>query len=125
MPKTTTKKRKPHYDCSKCPGYCCSYSRIAVQDSDIERLAKHFGLSTAAARKKFTYHYVTKELDEQLLRHRKDHVYTSTCMFFDQKLRRCTVYEARPGVCRKYPEDRVCGYYQFLKFERSQQGDDD
>ena len=96
--------RKPQYDCAKCPGYCCSYSRIAVSDFDIERLARHFGLSESAARRKFTYHYKTKELDEQLLRHKKDHIFKSTCQFFDQKARRCTVYAARPSVCRIYPE---------------------
>ena len=119
------KKPKPRYDCSKCPGYCCSYSRIAVSDFDIERLARHFGIDTETARRKFTYRHKTRELDEQLLRHKKDHVYESTCRFFDQDARRCTVYEARPSVCRLYPEDRVCGYWQFLKFERSQQGDED
>lgn len=113
------------YDCAKCPGYCCSYPRIAVSDFDIERLARHFGIGVAEARRKFTYRYRTKELDEQLLRHRKDHIYHSTCRFFDQRLRRCTVYEARPSVCRIYPEDRTCGYYEFLKFERAQQGDDE
>ena len=56
----TTKTRKPLYDCAKCPGYCCSYSRIAVSDFDIKRLARHFGLTEAAARRKFTYHYKTK-----------------------------------------------------------------
>ena len=121
----TLKTSKPRYDCSKCPGYCCSYSRIAVTDFDIERLARHFGIDTAAARRKFTYRYKTRELDEQLLRHKKDHVYKSTCRFFDQHARRGTVYEARPTVCRRYPEDRVCGYWQFLQFERSQQGDED
>jgi Fe-S-cluster containining protein len=46
-------------------------------------------------------------------------------MFFDQDERRCTIYAARPGVCRKYPEEGRCGYFDFLKFEREQQGDDD
>ncbi|HET7203760.1 MAG TPA: YkgJ family cysteine cluster protein [Steroidobacteraceae bacterium] len=119
------KQVKPRYDCSKCPGYCCSYSRIAVTDFDIERLARHFGIGTDRARRKFTYRYKTKEHDEQLLRHKKDHVYASTCRFFDQQKRRCTVYEARPSVCRIYPEDSGCGYWQFLKFERAQQGDDE
>lgn len=123
----TQKKKvsKPRFDCSKCPGYCCSYSRIAISDADIERLARHFGISNAAAKERFTYRYKTREVDEQLLRHKKDHVYKSTCRFFDQDARRCTVYEARPSVCRKYPEDKVCGYFQFLSFERSQQGDED
>jgi Fe-S-cluster containining protein len=119
------KKPKPRYDCAKCPGYCCSYPRIAVSDFDIERLARHFGISAAVARERFTYHYRTKELDEQLLRHRTDHIFASTCRFFDQKARRCTVYEARPSVCRIYPSGAVCGYYEFLRFEREQQGDDD
>jgi Fe-S-cluster containining protein len=122
---TKQKARKSLYDCTKCPGYCCSYSRIAISDFDVERLARHFGISKAAARLKFTYHYQTKELDEQLLRHRKDHVFKSTCMFFDQDERRCTVYVARPSVCRIYPDASKCGYYEFLKFERIQQGDEE
>ena len=44
---------------------------------------------------------------------------------FDQDERRCTIYAARPGVCRKYPEEGRCGYFDFLKFEREQQGDDE
>jgi Fe-S-cluster containining protein len=46
-------------------------------------------------------------------------------MFLDQDKRRCTIYEARPAVCRKYPDSTHCGYYDFLKFEREQQGDDE
>ena len=44
-------------------------------------------------------------------------------MLLDQEKRRCTVYEARPGVCRKYPDSNRCGYYDFLKFEREAQDD--
>lgn len=116
---------KTRYDCARCPGYCCSYPRIAVSETDVARLARHFGIDVEAARTRFTYRYRSGDVDEQLLRHRKDHVFASTCRFFDQVARRCTVYEARPGVCRKYPEHRTCGYYEFLKFEREQQGDDE
>lgn len=115
---------KPRFDCSTCPGYCCSHPRIAVSDHDIVRLAKHFGLSAAGARKQFTYHYKTKEADEWILRHHKDHVYASICRFFDRDTRRCTVYEARPNVCRRYPYGNQCGYYDFLKFERAHQDDE-
>ena len=115
--------KKNSFDCSKCPGYCCSHPRIAVSDFDIVRLATHFGLSVAAAKKKFTYRYKTKEADEVILRHQKDHVYKSICRFFDTDERRCTIYEARPNVCRKYPYGNKCGYYDFLKFEREHQDD--
>ena len=41
------------YDCSKCPGYCCSYDRITVSKRDVARLAKHFHIDydTAVANK--------------------------------------------------------------------------
>jgi uncharacterized protein len=114
---------QPRYNCLKCPGYCCSHARIAVTDHDIERLARHLGVSSRQARERFTYRYQTKEVDEQILRHQKDHIYKSVCRFFDTDKRRCTVYEARPNVCRKYPYGARCGYYDFLRFEREHQDD--
>jgi len=96
-----------------------------VSDYDIARLAKHFGISFETAKKRFTYRYKTKDADEQILRHQRDHIYKSVCRFFDRDERRCTVYEARPNVCRRYPYGSVCGYYFFLKFEREHQGDDE
>ena len=114
---------KARYDCSKCPGYCCSYARIAVSDRDIARLARHFDIDVETARRRFTYHYTADGENEWVLRHRRDSVFDSMCRFFDQENRRCTVYEARPTVCRKYPYGAKCGYYEFLAFEREQQGD--
>jgi Fe-S-cluster containining protein len=106
------------FDCSKCPGYCCSHQRIAVSEHDIRRLASHFAISERAARKRFTYRYQAEGVDEQILRHHNDAIFTSVCRFFDRDTRRCTVYAARPNVCRKYPYGNACGYYKFLKFER-------
>ena len=122
-------KNKVDYDCGKCPGYCCSYPLIIVTDDDIARLASHFGISKEKAKTRFTRGYRFKsddpkqDIKERILRHTKDHIYASTCQFFDQNLRRCTVYEARPDVCRQFPDGKKCGYYTFLKFERKHQGD--
>ena len=113
-------KLKLLYDCTKCPAYCCSYEAIVVDKRDLNRLAKHFGIDVEVARRRFTK---TAE-GEQVLRHQKDKVFGSVCMFFDVKARRCTVYEARPGVCHEYPDSPHCGYYDFLKWERVHQGDD-
>jgi len=109
------------YVCAQCPGYCCSYDWIEVTDHDLARLARHHGISLRDARRRFT------KLDsgKRVLRHRRDHVFRSTCLFFDQEKRRCTVYEARPFVCRRYPSTPKCGYFEFLVFEREQQGDDE
>jgi uncharacterized protein len=107
------------FNCNKCPGYCCTHPRISVTDHDITRLAKHFGISDAAARKRLTYTYTFGDtVNEQILRHQKDSVYATVCKLFDRDKRQCSVYAARPNVCRKYPYGDTCGYYSFLKFER-------
>lgn len=118
-----TKKVVPKlsYDCLKCPAYCCSYDRIIVEKRDLARLARHFDLDPEVARKRFT-----KVVEgEQVLRHQKDRVYGSVCMFLDPKSRGCTIYDARPAVCREYPDRPRCGYYDFLKWERIFQEDDE
>lgn len=120
-----TKPVKIQYDCAKCPGYCCSYPRIEVLDDDLKRLAEHFGLEPAEAGRKFTRFYVSDEGRERILRHRKDAIFGSICRFFDTRVRRCTVYEARPDVCRDYPNGGKCGYYEFIKFERKHQDNPD
>jgi uncharacterized protein len=110
-----------HYDCSKCPAYCCSYDRVIVNKRDINRIARHFDLDPETALLRFT-----KVVEgEQVLRHQKDEIYGSVCMFLDTKTRRCTIYNARPAVCREYPDRPHCGYYDFLKWERRQQGDEE
>ncbi len=121
-------KRKPFpvpvrlkYSCNKCPAFCCTYTDIEVTARDIARLARHFGLDLETAEERFTKLEPKEKV--RLLRHRRDQVFDTACMFLDQKERRCTVYEARPGVCRTYPDTNRCGYYDFLHFEREQQGD--
>lgn len=116
--KTSPRKR---YNCLKCPAYCCSYVHIPVTDSDVSRLAKHFGMSNAEAERKFT-----KTGDEdtpRVMRHKADPHFTTICRFIDTETRRCTVYEARPKICRDFPTQSRCGYYDFLTFEREVQND--
>lgn len=112
---------RPSYDCSRCPAYCCSYEQIGVKRSDIKRLAKHFGIDADTAEERFT----KIRNGERVLRHRQDAIYGSACMFLDPKTRRCTVYESRPAVCHEYPDKPRCGYYDFLKWERTHQDDPD
>jgi Fe-S-cluster containining protein len=111
------------YSCDRCPSYCCSYPRIVVTEADLRRLAAHLGLTPEAAARKFTKK--GEEPGEVVLRHQPDETYGTVCRFLDRETRRCTVYQARPGVCRSYPGTRRCGYYDFLSFERKVQEDED
>lgn len=121
---------KTRYNCAKCPGYCCSYPRIEIDAEDLARLAAHFGLSEKKAAKRFTAAIKKEGRDKDsdaigTLRHQDDEIFGSICRFFDCEKRRCSIYEARPGICRDYPGRKTCGYYEFLKFERSAQEDPD
>jgi Fe-S-cluster containining protein len=99
------------YDCSECPGYCCSYRLIPVTQQDLARVASHFAVTTDAAKKRFT-----RVVDgEVALRTRRDRIYSTICVMFDQDKRCCTIYEARPDICRKHPGGRRCSYYDQLK----------
>ena len=117
----TTENERSYYDCTKCPAYCCSiYERVQVTKRDIQRLAKHFGVDVATAQKRFT----TTWQGEQILRRKADPIFGKACKFLDPATRQCTIYDARPLVCRNFPDRVRCAYYDLLQFERVQQGDD-
>lgn len=117
----TAAKSGNQYDCTKCPGYCCSYPLIEIGKRDIQRLARHFDISYEQAEARYTR--LDKAENVRSLRQQEDEHFGRICKLFDTKKRQCTVYEARPGVCRDYPEGRRCGYYEFLQFEREHQDD--
>ena len=107
------------YNCTKCPGYCCSYPLIALTKKDVQRLADHFGFGFEEARKKFTK---IDGKEEYAMRRKADRHFGKICRFFDIEKRSCTIYSARPTICRTYPGGR-CGYYDFLSSERNTQED--
>lgn len=123
MAKTTASATsRVKFDCAKCPAFCCSiYERVAVTKRDLTRLARHHGLTTDAASKRFTKAYGK----ERVLRRKKDPVLGTACRFLDPETRGCTIYLARPTVCRDYPGELRCGYYDVLQFERRVQEDPD
>jgi Fe-S-cluster containining protein len=91
-----------------------------VNKRDITRLAKYFGVSFEEARERYT-----KDFEgERVLKRVKDEIFPETCMFLNQETRGCSIYHARPGVCREYPARSRCAYYDLMQFERKQQGDE-
>ena len=108
------------YNCERCPAYCCSYPSITVRERDIGRLAKHLDLSTAAVKRTLTKRGTE---GQRVLRHKWDDVFGTVCRLLDRESRKCTVYQARPLICRQFPGTPRCGYYDFLSFERRTSGD--
>ncbi|MGI9520624.1 MAG: YkgJ family cysteine cluster protein [Hyphomicrobiaceae bacterium] len=108
------------YDCLNCPGYCCSYPVIQLTKRDVARLARHHGITPAQAAAKFTK---ADHGHKRIMKRKKDEHFGRICRFFDTEARRCTVYQARPEICRAFPNEERCGYYDFLEFERRHQDD--
>ena len=120
--KITDDEPRTYFDCSKCPAYCCAiYERVQVTKRDVNRLAKHFGVTAEAAEKRYTK--IDRSSGERVLRRKQDTIFDEACMFLDQEKRGCTIYHARPAVCREYPARSRCSYYDLLQFERNQQDD--
>jgi Fe-S-cluster containining protein len=120
--KVTDEQPRVYFDCSKCPAYCCAiYERVQVSKRDLNRLAKYFELTPEAAEKRYTK--IDRSSGERVLRRKKDVIFEQACMFLDPETRGCTIYHARPAVCREYPDRSRCSYYDLLKFERNQQDD--
>src|SRR5512145_508826 len=113
------------YDCTNCPAYCCSYENIEVRDPDLARLASHFGVSGAEAERRFTKRVHEEGETLRVMRHRKDGTFGSVCQFLDPERRACTIYGARPAICRSYPGTGRCGFYDFLCSERRAQENPD
>ena len=112
----------PQYDCDKCVAYCCSiYERVQITNKDIRRLAAHFSLTPEAATARFT----KLNGKERILRRRADRLFGQACMFLNQDTRKCTIYNARPDVCREFPDDTRCAYFDLIEWERKQQDDPD
>jgi hypothetical protein len=110
------------YNCSKCPGYCCSYPVIVVSRFDLARIAHHLGMTDEEAERRFT---TTKYSYRRIMRRKKDTHFGRICRFFDTEERRCTIYHARPHACREFPGKDNCGYWDFLAFERNAQEDEE
>lgn len=123
MTTSSTAKQRLTYDCRKCPAYCCSiYERVEVKRRDLQRLARHFGVSLEVAEQRYTKLYQK----ERVLRRRIDPLLGGrACMFLDPETRGCTIYHARPEVCRDYPGRTRCSYYDLLQFERRTQDEPD
>ncbi|HEY0404111.1 MAG TPA: YkgJ family cysteine cluster protein [Pyrinomonadaceae bacterium] len=121
--KITDEQPRVYFDCSKCPAYCCSiYERVQVTKRDLNRLAKYFGVSTTTAARRYTR--IHKESGERVLKRKPDVIFDEACQFIDPETRGCTIYHARPAVCREYPDRSRCAYYDVLQFERRQQDDE-
>lgn len=87
--------------CEACGGHCCTGESgyIWAKYAEIESMAAFVNLSveefaTMYLRKvKHRYSLIEKKLDED----------NHACIFFDETIKRCSIYPVRPRQCRTFP----------------------
>jgi len=80
-------------DCTQCAN-CCRVATAAVSKRDIERLARHLRIAPGKLLSEYT---MEDEADGRVLRRTDE----SGCVFLSGN--ECTVYDARPDTCRRFP----------------------
>ncbi len=78
-------------DCTKCAN-CCRTMHVALEKSDIKRLAQHFQMSEAAFREQYV------EPNEQ----GQPEIKSQPCPFLADS-GACTIYAVRPKTCADFP----------------------
>jgi hypothetical protein len=79
-------------DCRSC-GECCRVTEVELAERDVEHLAKFLGIKE----KDFVEQYTATSDDGDLILRRTE----TGCVFLEGN--DCTVYEARPGNCERFP----------------------
>ncbi|MGA2133718.1 MAG: YkgJ family cysteine cluster protein [Bryobacteraceae bacterium] len=80
-------------DCTVCAN-CCKVASVKLSERDVERLARHLSLAPG----KFLSQYTAEsEAEGTILCQTAE----GACVFLDGTT--CTVYEARPDVCQRFP----------------------
>lgn len=79
-------------DCRQC-AECCRVGEVELSERDIEKLARFLGIEVAA----FLERYTARDEFNDLILKRTE----AGCVFLDGN--ECTVYEARPGNCERFP----------------------
>lgn len=92
--------------CNFCPGYCCYRlpgATLFVRNEDINRIARHFGISDGEVRKRFLENKNTFKTRED-----------GSCILLanGRMSKRCTIHEARPKQCCDFPYDNPCPYLE-------------
>jgi Fe-S-cluster containining protein len=80
-------------DCTACAN-CCKVATVRLTERDVERLARHLRISP----QRFVSEYTAESEEEGRILKRDPE---SGCVFLSG--RDCTVYEARPDTCQRFP----------------------
>ncbi len=93
--------------CNFCPGYCCyrtAGASLLLTATDINRLARFFQISDGEVRRR----YLINRKNTFVLQEDGSCIFQSP----ERMAARCTIHEARPDQCRRFPYGKPCPYLE-------------
>lgn len=107
-------------NCSKCIATCCTMP-VEVSGSDLVRLGlctfEELSFSHKDVAKKLLKKKIIKKFDSKNQIFVLSQMALGECLYLDLKTRKCTIYEKRPEVCRRFPTlvGSRLGYCPYIK----------
>jgi len=88
-------------ECNSCNGFCCrgESGYIWINYQEIETLAQHLNMSMD----ELSFNYLKRVKHRYSIIEKKLGLDDYACIFFDETLNRCGIYEARPNQCKTFP----------------------
>ena len=76
---------------------------LLLTAADINRLARHLGITDGEVRKRYLENKYTFKVRDD-----------GSCIFQaqDKMVKRCTIHQARPDQCRRFPYGKPCPYLE-------------
>ena len=88
-------------ECEACGGHCCTGESgyIWAKYDEIEKMAEFVNLTV----EDFATMYLKKVKHRYSLREKQLGPDNFACIFFDESMKRCSIYPVRPLQCRTFP----------------------
>lgn len=92
--------------CDFCPSYCCyrlKGSQLLITATDINRIARKFGITDGEVRNRYLDGKNTFKVRED-----------GACVFLidGKACKRCSIHDVSPQQCQDFPDNKPCPYIE-------------
>jgi len=86
--------------CRGCQGYCCrgKSGNVWISEYEVKEISSFLGMNVVD----FLHQFVNRSNNRLSLKERFEEG-NYHCVFYDDQIQGCSVYEVRPDQCRRFP----------------------
>lgn len=97
--------------CGDCHGHCCrgESGKVWIDDLDVRKISNFLAINVI----EFLHQFTSRDNNRLSLKERYEEG-NYQCVFYDDQIQGCSVYEVRPVQCRRFP------FWEYFKKHRSE-----